>query len=156
MGAQITITVRGVEKIVAKLGKLKDKSWMSVFLRAVATVILGDDKSGLRSYAPYKKVTRKQAYGVSFFTDKQRRWFFANMPAVPYRRTGAQGKAWMIESVSNDKAVIANRTASVMFTRGQTALHRIMGWLTAKAQAMKLMTTAKRAGLAAILKYLGF
>ena len=43
----------------------------------------------LKAYPPQRSITRKEAYGVSFFTEKQRRWFFANLDnlQIPYHRT---------------------------------------------------------------------
>jgi hypothetical protein len=156
MSVRIRISVKGVENIVRKLGLLNNKSWMSIFLTTVSLVLIGNENSGLKQYAPYKYVSRKKAYGVSFFSDKQRRWFFANMPSIPYQRTGEQGKAWRLEGIQGNNATIANRKKSSEFTRGQTNLHRIMGWMTAIQQVRKDLPAAMKKGVAALLRFIGF
>ena len=48
----------------------------------------------LRSYPPQNYVTRKAAYGQTFFSDKQRRWFFAALEAENYRYPASARKHW--------------------------------------------------------------
>jgi hypothetical protein len=151
---RISISVHA-EKVLGALRKWLGKGWMPIFLTVIATHLIGNDGRGLKHYTPYKHVSRKQAYGVTFFSDKQRRWWWANQPSIPYRRTGEQGKAWMLEGVRGSTATIANRKKSVLFTRGQTALHNLMGWPTAMAQVSKDLPAAVKRGVQALRAWIG-
>ena len=69
---------------------------VKVGLRAFTEYIIGDESHGLKHPDPYKYVSRKSAYGVSFFTEKQRRWFWANggPDMIGNNRTGQSSNAW--------------------------------------------------------------
>jgi hypothetical protein len=73
---QIRFTIKGLEEVQAWLKDLpflvrqKAAGW-------VAEYMIGDDSHGLKHEPAYRPVSRVAAYGVSFFTEKQRRWFFA-------------------------------------------------------------------------------
>jgi hypothetical protein len=90
----------------------------------------------LRTNPPEKRVTRKEAYGVTFFSDKQRRFFFAALADgrinVPYQRTQGQSKGW--RKIGNGKnAMVVNETPGVIFTRDderQSRLSKLIGWKT--------------------------
>jgi hypothetical protein len=150
---RISISVKGVEKVQGMLRKIPIGA-KGVVAYAVALYLLGNESHGLKHYAPYKHVSRKRAYGVTFFSDKQRRWWWANQPSIPYRRTGAQGKAWGIEGRSTNVRLV-NRDPSVQFTRGQTNLHRLMGWQTAMGTIRSNLKGALRAGWAALKAFIG-
>lgn len=152
MSYRISIKVRGVEKVKKMLDRVPVGA-KGVVAYAVALYMLGNERHGLKHYKRYKYVSRKRAYGVSFFSDKQRRWFFANMPSIPYQRTGAQGRAWMLEG-GGTRVRLANRDPSVKFTRGQTSLHRLMGWQTAMATVKSNLKGALRSGKAALLAFI--
>jgi len=150
---KISILVKGVSGVQNMLKKIPIGA-KGVVAHAIGLYLLGDERHGLKHYAPYKKVSRKQAYGVTFSSDKQRRWFWANRPAIPYRRTGAQGKAWGLEGKSTNIRIV-NRDPSVKYTRGQTNLHRLMGWQTAMGTIRSNMKGALRAGFQALLRFIG-
>ena len=152
MSFRISIAVRGVEKMVAMLGKIPHGA-KGVVAEAVGRYWIGNERHGLKHYATYNYISRKKAYGVSFFSDKQRRWFFANMPAIPYRRTGAQGKAWHLEG-SGTTVRMVNRDPSVKFTRGQTQLHKKMGWQTAIATIKSNWAGGMKAGFDALMAWI--
>jgi len=90
----------------------------------------------MRAYPPYQYVSRKQAYGVPFFTDRQRRWFFANKDRffsggelVPYKRTQALSRGWSIIG-GGEKAILANETpyASQVYGDPQSRHPAAIGW----------------------------
>lgn len=118
----ITMKLRGMEEIDAFLKALPHGS-MKAAIAAMAEYMLGNDAHGLRHYPPYKYVSRKSAYGVSFFTDRQRRWFFANLKdglQIPYNRTNTLKQGWqasvdpyrktLFNTVSYAKYVMGNET----------------------------------------------
>lgn len=153
---KLTVNLKGLEQAKKILADIPVRT-RGAFLRAVGEYLLGDESHGLRHYAPWKKVTRKSVYGSSFFSDKQRRAFFAKLKSgeinVPYTRTGAQGKGWKIVGTSTNIR-LANSDKSVKFTRGQTRLHARMGWQTVAETVQSNIKGAIRAGKAAILSAL--
>jgi hypothetical protein len=76
-------------------------------------------------------VTRKQAYGVSFFSDKQRRWFFANVDSldIPYNRTHQTSEGWAIINNGGNR-ILENRTPNAWRVYGyqQPRILGIIGW----------------------------
>lgn len=90
----------------------------------------------LRHYPSYRRVTRKQAYGVTFFSPQQRRAFFAKLNSgeisVPYKRTQALSKGWH-RLGEGEKTLIANEVPHAKFAYGdpkQANLLRLIGWKT--------------------------
>jgi hypothetical protein len=73
---KLSFRTRNLEKVQEFLRQLP-KGSTNAAIRAFSEYILGDDTHGLRHMVVYKFVSRKAAFGFSFFTDKQRRWFFA-------------------------------------------------------------------------------
>jgi hypothetical protein len=81
-------------------------------------------------------VTRARAYGVTFFTEKQRRWFFANLREgnidVPYHRTHALRAAWRQEGTGR-RSFIINDAEGAPFVMGddtQSRHEKMVGWKT--------------------------
>ena len=131
--------VKGVSKVVAWL-KGMPKGVQAVAVDAVSDYILGDDQQGtrhgLRHYVKYRYVSRKQAYGQTFVSDKQRRYVMAAiargeiMPGYP-RRTGRMQRGWTKEAISQTSRMISNRepyTKWVMGQQSQANQPRLVGW----------------------------
>jgi len=126
----IKVELLGVKEIVAKLERLPEE---------VADYALGDVQdymlNVLKSDQPPKNyISRKQAYGQSFQSDKQRRWFFANLKEgninVPYRRTQALSKGWH-KVRSGLFGYIVNNTPGAVFVLGERKQSRheaLVGW----------------------------
>ena len=93
----------------------------------------------LRTYPPKKYVSRRQAYGVTFFSDRQRRYFFAALGRgeiqVPYRRTQQLSKGWKVVG-QGKSSFIANETpyaSLVMGGPGEQSRHpAAIGWKSAE------------------------
>ena len=88
----------------------------------------------LKLYPPQKSVSRRQAYGVTFFTEKQRRWFFASLKdgslEIPYRRTQTLANGWK-QVGSGESSIIANETpyAALVMGAGEQSRHAVaIGW----------------------------
>lgn len=89
----------------------------------------------LRIYPPRKSVSRKQAYGRTFESDKQRRYFFMALRKgiikVPYQRTQTLGKGWK-QIGSGKTSIIVNETPYAGFVMGEhgqrSRMHNIIGW----------------------------
>lgn len=79
-------------------------------------------------------VTRTAAYGVPFFTPRQRRWFFAALRdgtiEVPYRRTGGLRKSWR-QVGEGARSFIVNDAEGAQFVvddEMQSRHERMVGW----------------------------
>ena len=76
-------------------------------------------------------VTRKQAYGVSFFSDRQRRWFFANKDNldIPYNRTHNTSDGWSIIASGSDR-ILENKSPNAWRVYGeqQPRILGLIGW----------------------------
>ena len=94
----VKFKVRNVEAVQSFLRSVP-RGVLKVALEAFTEYIVGNDAHGLKHNDPYRYVTRKSAYGVSFFTDKQRRWFFwalrtGQIDPGSGTRTGKTSEAW--------------------------------------------------------------
>ena len=131
-----TYDILGDKELVAKLEKMPFE---------VADTVVGEVQDYLLNVLrsdqpPPKYVTRKAAYGVSFFTPKQRRWFFASLADgsinVPYQRTQGLSKGWQIV----DRGIagyIVNPTPGAKFVVGdgtQSRHEKMVGWKTVGQQ----------------------
>jgi hypothetical protein len=91
-----------------------------------------------RIYPPKKHVTRRRAYGRTFQSDKQRKYFFwalrNGIIDVPYRRTQTLRKNWQ-QIGSGRKSIIANETPYAKYVMGdeteQSRMMNIIGWISA-------------------------
>ena len=89
----------------------------------------------LRAYPPQRYVTRASAYGQTFFTDRQRRWFFAALNSgeinVPYQRTQGLRRAWNKHGFGQNAKLI-NNTPGAEYVIGdkQSRHEERVGWKT--------------------------
>ena len=107
-----------------------------VATEAAAVYLIGNDSHGLRHYPPSKYVTRARAYGKTFFTDKQRRYFFSALKSgilkVPYLRTRKTANGWYTVG-KGAKISIRNDSDGAKFTAGDKTQSRheaLVGWRT--------------------------
>jgi hypothetical protein len=94
--------------------------------------------SSFQIYPPYKHVKRKAAFGKTFFSDKQRRWFFwrfrdeiANDTPPPWgKRTQTFRRGW--KKIGKGRSlIIANEVPYGPFLKGpgeQSRLAILEGW----------------------------
>lgn len=122
----------------------------------------------LKQYPPQKRVKRRSAYpetGDGFFSDRQRRWFFANLNDgnidTPYRRTQGLRNSWQIIG-SGKNAIIVNDSPGAPFVMGdqtQSRHERMVGWETVSrvvADRAKKLGDKLQAGAQKAMKKLGF
>ena len=79
----------------------------------------------------YRYVSRKAAYGKTFFSDKQRRWFFKNRmwEKIPYQRTHVLENSWeMIGSGANLTIRNQDPAAEWAYSEGQARQLEMVGW----------------------------
>lgn len=137
----IGVDIQGIDELNAKLNDLPieaQDAGVEAGLEYIQNVA--------RGYEPYKFVTRKAAYGVSFFTEKQRRWFFAALrsgeinPGVK-NRTQALSKHWKIHGEGR-KAFLANDLPYAGYVMGkddQSRHEAAVGWVTIEDRIKKHM-----------------
>ena len=129
MASFISIDMVGEERVFNLLAELPAEV-QNTALDDVNKYILDTMQS---SQPSPRYVTRRAAYGVTFFSDRQRRWFFANLNDgsidVPYRRTQGLRKNWRIKGSGQNAAVI-NDTPGIEFVMGdqQSRHEALVGW----------------------------
>lgn len=103
--------------------------------RAAAVYIIGNTKHGLKHYPAYKYVTRRRAYGVSFFSDAQRRFVMAGLRSGSIKKPGKSHRTrklqrgWHIVGTGT-KVSIRNSEDSAVFVQGdkQSRHEALVGW----------------------------
>lgn len=91
----------------------------------MVTNIADDTVEFMRRYPSRNTRTRKQVYGESFQSDRQRKFFFSAVRSgrikVPYARTGILGRAWRVHLKPGETvftAEITNATPYLPFVQG--------------------------------------
>lgn len=125
----IGVDVAGLKPLIDKLAKMP-KAVHEEVTRAAAD----ETVKAMRVYPAEKSVSRTQAYGTPFFTDKQRRYFFwalrQGIITVPYRRTNTLRDNWVVVGQGLDEIVV-NQTpyaGLVMGDNEQNRMHQQIGW----------------------------
>jgi len=157
----VNFKIRGVEKVQKYLKELP-RGVTRVALQAMSEWFIGDSQSGLRHPEPYKYVTRKSAYGTTFFTEKQRRWFWANggPDMIGDHRTGKSAEAWTYKPAETNKGYnfrLINPTPGAYYTRddyGQARQPAKVGWKKVSAVISKNMAGAIKAANFAVNSFL--
>lgn len=119
----IKIQVRGIPELREFLKELP-RGTKKAAIEAAALYLIGNDSHGLKHLAKYKYVTRKAAYGVSFFTERQRRWFFWALhsgrinPGSGFR-SGETAGGWKYKLTNNGyQAQLINATRGAKYVQG--------------------------------------
>jgi hypothetical protein len=138
--------------------KTVPRGMKKVGMEAVADWMIGDKSRGLRHNPAYKYVTRKSAYGVTFFTEKQRRWFWANggPDMIGNNRTGQTAESWEANiGAPYDRLTIRNTAPGAVWTMGDKTQARQpakVGWRKTMEVVQKNMAGAIRHAQAAVNK----
>lgn len=124
----IGFEVQGLAELQAKLAKLP-KEAQGAMIDEVNAYML----NVMRAYAPYKSVTRRQAYDdETFFSDKQRRFFFAALNdgriQIPYRRTQTLSRGWKVLD-KGTKSLIYNEVSYAKYVQDAEQQARMMGMI---------------------------
>lgn len=102
---------------------------------AAAAYLIGTPTRGLKNYPAYAYVTRRAAYGQSFFSDAQRRLVMAKIrsgeitPGFP-KRTGRLQRSWtMVQSGVRTRIISSEPYAVyVVGDPGQSRHEEKVGW----------------------------
>ena len=136
----LKIDILGIKEIEAKLNKLPVE---------VADKALGEVQDYMldvmmNDQPPEVYVSRKEAYGKSFFSDAQRRWYWAAVgrgeliPGEHKKRTGAMRKGWH-KVRSGLFGYIENRVKGAAYVYGSTSQANqpaLVGWKRIIQQVM--------------------
>lgn len=127
----VGVEINGLEELQAKLKKLPPEVADEGANNAYDYLL-----NVMRKYPPKKKVSRKQAYGVTFFSDKQRRFFFWALKSgainVPYGRTQALSRGWR-KVGEGRSAFLANESPYGVYMYDdvrQSRMSKLIGWKT--------------------------
>jgi hypothetical protein len=161
---KIRFKVRGADRVNKYLATVPRGSTRAA-LQAISMWLIGDSQSGLAHPEPYKEVSRKSAYGVTFFTPKQRRWFFwalnsGEINPGQNNRTGESEGAWKFTPHETNMGYVyklSNDTPAAFWTRNDNSQARQLkkvGWWTVTKVVKSNMTGALKAGRAAVNEWL--
>lgn len=127
----IGVDVVGMDKVKEALVKFGPEARKRVADDATQFMLMK-----LKKYPSSKSVSRSAAYGKPFFTDKQRRFFFAALHdgtiRIPYRRTQEFSKGWKVIG-RGERSIIANEVpygSLLMDDKRQSRHARLIGWQT--------------------------
>jgi len=141
MPDSVTVEIKGLDEAIKKLTDLGKLSKVHAGIRAGMLHLKGK----LATYPPRKHISIASLGGWK--SDKQRKWFFANLRAgtidVPYRRgvspsSEALGRKW---ATKYDKAkfegVVGNNASYARLVQGeqQTEMMKRIGWETVETVA---------------------
>jgi len=126
----IGVDISGDKRIAKLLEKLPDAIADDI-VPAIAEYLV----NVYQIYPPKKKITRKQAFGRTFQSEKQRRYFFwalgKGIIRTPYKRTQQLRNAWRIVG-SDRNAIVVNQTLYAEFVMGdeheQSKMMNMIGW----------------------------
>lgn len=98
---EISIKVRGLDAVKEFIDSIP-RNVRGVATEAAAEYLISDGRHGLKHYPAYKYVTRRSAFGVAFFSARQRHYVMARIregsidPGAPHR-TGEFQRSWHME-----------------------------------------------------------
>lgn len=159
----VKIPVRKVENdinsVQAFIKSVVPRGAVKVALAAIVEYMIVAPGKALRKYDPYKYVTRKKAYGQSFQSDKQRRWFWANGgPAmIGNHRTGSTAAGWKFKETNSGYGVtLENPTEGARWIWGdkQARQPALVGHRTARDKIKANLAGAMRHAKAKVNEFL--
>lgn len=123
----VAIDIQGLPSLLDQLDAITEPG-MRDGLNDVADYMRGV----MRSQPAYRHITRKEAFGGNgFFSDKQRRWFFAALESgelsLPYQRTGALRDGWQVASKGTLAPMLFNSSSSAIFAHDDRQQSRLLG-----------------------------
>jgi len=127
----IGIETEGIPEVREKLKRLAGTQPMREMNEEVATFLVAE----LQKYPPMKYVSRKSAFGQTFQSDRQRRWFFANLNdgslKIPYGRSGKYRQNWEKMPFGATNYIVTNDHPAAQYIQGdgtQSRQLKKVGW----------------------------
>jgi hypothetical protein len=107
----IQVEVKGIPEVQKMLLSVASPAVRQEVLKSVGEFAQGQ----MRKYPEYTYVSRKEAYGKTFQSDRQRRWFFAALRSgelkIPYPRTQTLQRGWKLEPRGSEEISLRNATS---------------------------------------------
>jgi hypothetical protein len=157
IGVRLWYKTGQLEKLRDKLDSFKRKQVVHQTLDEVAKLLAEE----LRRYPPQRHVSRREAYDVTFFSDRQRRWFFAALNSgeleLPYSRTDALRDGWHLENLGSDGVGLINEVSYagyVMGKRTQSRMMKLIGWIPVESIIKKYRPNIGRVAIQSIRAWL--
>lgn len=156
---QVKFVVRNLEKVQTYIRTVVPHGAVRVALLAIAEYMVGRPGQALRKYEPYKYVTRKRAYGRTWRSPKQRRWFWANggPDMIGNNRTNKTANSWSFRETRGGYGItLANSSegAKWIWSDRQAAQPRLVGHRTAREKIGSNLNGALRHAQAKVRQYL--
>ena len=126
-----SVEIPGLEVLLRKLSDLPPEVQEQA-VDQVGKFVMSEKVLGW--YPKQKNVTRKAAYGKTFFTDKQRRWFWwafrSGQIDVPYKRTGGFRAGWRMIGSGNQRHIVNDTPGAIyLVAKGRQSRHeQKVGW----------------------------
>lgn len=116
----------------------------------------------LRDYPGYRYVSRRAAYGVPFFSDRQRRWFFAALASgelkIGDNRTRRLADGWQIKQTGPKQIDLFNAVPYAKYVQGtmteQARQPRLVGWWSVTRWLREFKSEIGRVGMTNIKKWI--
>lgn len=130
----ISVEVKGLEQLLPKIASLPDALKEEVITTAGEYAL-----EVVKEYPPQNYITRAEAYpdapaGPGWFSDRQRRWFFAALASgeisIPYQRTNTLKDSWVL-SIASSHALLYNGAPYAPYVLGyafQSRHEKKVGW----------------------------
>jgi hypothetical protein len=155
INSNVTITERNLNFLKAGLPWEAQKVATSAYARVMYDYLREN------TYPPQNYVSREAAYGQTFQTDTQRRWFFWALNSgaieVPHQR-GALGDAWRWDTSGPRSERLSNSDPAVPWTIGrrQSRHEKMVGWQVWSDIAEKSKPAALEAAKVALAEYFAY
>ena len=126
----IGVEVQGVPAVKAALEKAANAETMHKVTQEAGEYLRGQ----MRKYPPYQYVSRSRAYGKTFQSDRQRRWFFAALRSgeltLPYQRTNKLKAGWQLTRFGANDLYLTNEVEYARFVQQspQARMMTYIGW----------------------------
>ncbi len=135
------VRVEGDEQLIRKLEWAERKKITEDAINEYSEWLKEEE---LAKYPQQRRVTRRAAYGGSFFSERQRRWFFAALRSgeleLPYSRTDTLRNSWELRPLSTENVMIENTAPYGIYVIDdvyQSRMARAIGWETVSERIQK-------------------
>jgi len=134
IGISVTYSTGEFQRLSRKLSDFERRQVLHQTVEEVGAFLLPK----LKKYPPRRYVSRKAAYGRTFFSDRQRRWFFAALRSgelsIPYGRSGTLAAGWEVQPVGTQEVRLVNSVGYAGYVMGDTQSRheKLVGWRTVR------------------------
>lgn len=128
----VFVEVQGIDPLLRVLVEITSEEIQSIVTRKTAMFL----RNKMQRYPIQRYVGRAEAYGKTFQSDKQRRWFFAALRSgelqIPYGRTNQLSAGWQLVNYGGADWALENSVPYVGYVQGepQSRMMQMRGWRT--------------------------